>query len=399
MRFARMFLRGGRRSRVSNEFRSKSQSTAKLTGRIATTLKKPTVEKRRLERRKFLESAIGITALSLLESPTLAMTTQKTPGNLAHSASMMGVAADALINSLSKDQRAKANLSFEDEQRFDWHFIPRARKGVSFKELEPDQRLLGNALVGAGLGQRGSIRVATVMSLESILRELEQGRGPVRDPELYFISIFGDARSASPWGWRLEGHHISLNFTILGDKHIATTPAFFGANPAEVLQGPRKGLRALAPEEDLARQLIKSLDDRQRALAVVSQSAPADILSTNLRKAEPLKPAGLQAGKLGQKQQDILMALLNEYASRHAPDIAAARMDRIRAGGLGSIFFAWAGGFEKGQAHYYRIQGTSFLVEYDNIQNNANHIHTVWRDFNSDFGADLLAAHYKKDHR
>ena len=237
------------------------------------------------------------------------------------------------------------------------------------------------------------------MSLDAILREMEQGKGPVRDPELYFLSIFGDARSSKPWGWRVEGHHVALNFTLLEGKAIASTPAFFGANPAEVLQGARKGLRALAPEEDLARSLIKSLDDKQRAQAVVSENAPSDILSTNLRKAEPLKPAGLQTSKLGQKQQEILMILLSEYASRHAPDIAAARLDRVRAAGLGNIFFAWAGGFEKGQAHYYRIQGPSFLVEYDNIQNNANHIHTVWRDFNSDFGADLLALHYKQDHR
>ena len=351
-------------------------------------------------RREFLQSTLGIASLSLLESPAIAMQNSKTlSGNLSHSATMMSVAADAFISSLSADQRAKAAFSFEDDQRYDWHFIPRARKGVSFKELGPDQRLLGNALMSAGLGQRGLIKVATIMSLETILRELEQGKGPVRDPELYFLSIFGDSRSASRWAWRVEGHHVSLNFTLIGGKHIATSPAFLGANPAEVLQGARKGLRALEPEEDLARTLVKSLDDKQRAQAVVSQSAPADILSTNLRKAEPLKPAGLQTSKLGQKQQDILMTLLNEYASRHAPDIAAAKLDRVRAAGLTNIFFAWAGGFEKGQAHYYRIQGPSFLIEYDNIQNNANHIHTVWRDFNSDFGVDLLALHYKQDHR
>lgn len=361
---------------------------------------KPSNDKRTAGRREFLQSTLGIAGVSLLESPALAMKYPQAPsGNGSHSASMMSAAADAFISSLSADQRAKATFAFEDEQRLDWHFIPRARKGIPFKELDSAQRLLGNALMSAGLGQRGLIRAATIMSLDAILRELEEGKGPVRDPELYFLSIFGDARSAKPWGWRVEGHHVSLNFTLFEGKHIASTPAFFGANPAEVLQGARKGLRALAPEEDLARLLIKSLDDKQRAQAVVSQSAPTDILSTNLRKAEPLKPAGLQTSKLGQKQQDILMALLTEYASRHAPDIAAARSDRVRAAGLANIFFAWAGGFEKGQPHYYRIQGPSFLVEYDNVQNNANHIHTVWRDLNADFGADLLAVHYKQDHR
>lgn len=355
-------------------------------------------EKRTEGRREFLQS-LGIAGVSLLELPAFAMKPEGPYGKGSHSATMMSTAADAFISSLSPDQRAKATFAFDDEQRLDWHFIPRARKGLPFKELDSVQRLLGNALMSAGLGQRGFIRAATIMSLDAILREVEQGKGPVRDPELYFLSIFGEAQSGKPWGWRVEGHHVSLNFTLFEDKHIASTPAFFGANPAEVLQGARKGLRALAPEEDLARLLIKSLDDKQRAWAVVSQSAPSDILSTNLRRAEPLKPAGLQTGKLGSKQQDVLMALLSEYASRHAPDIAAIRLDKVRAAGLGNIFFAWAGGFEKGQPHYYRIQGPSFLVEYDNVQNNANHIHTVWRDLNADFGADLLALHYKQDHR
>lgn len=351
-------------------------------------------------RREFLQATLGVAAASLLQSPVVAMNdTQHTSGEGPASSSMMSAAADAFLNSLSADQRAKATFPFEDEQRLDWHFIPRPRKGIPFKELDSAQRLLGSALLGAGLGQRGLIRASTIMSLDAVLREIEQGKGPVRDPELYFVSVFGDARSTKPWGWRVEGHHLALNFTLLEGKHIASTPAFFGANPAEVLQGARKGLRALAPEEDLARLLIKSLDDKQRSQAVVSESAPADILSTNLRKAEPLKPAGIQTGRLGQKQQDILMNLLSEYASRHAPDIAAARLDRVRSGGRANIFFAWAGGLEKGQAHYYRIQGPSFLIEYDNIQNNANHIHTVWRDFNSDFGSDLLAQHYKQDHR
>jgi hypothetical protein len=357
-------------------------------------------EKRREDRREFLHSALGVAGVALLESRAFPMShSQLRSPDAAHSATMMSAAAGAFINSLSSDQRAKASFAFEDEQRLDWHFIPRVRKGIPFKELDPAQRLLGNALLGAGLGQHGFIRAATIMSLDAILREQEQGRGPARDPELYFLSIFGDVRSAKPWGWRVEGHHVALNFTLVEGRAIASTPAFLGANPAEVLQGPRRGLRALAPEEDLARLLVKSLDDKQRTQAVVTEKAPSDILSTNLRKAEPLKPAGLQTSKLGQKQQEILMTLLGEYASRHAPDIAAARLDRVRTAGLGNIYFAWAGGFEKGQGHYYRIQGPAFLVEYDNVQNNANHIHTVWRDFNSDFGADLLAMHYKQDHR
>lgn len=314
-------------------------------------------------------------------------------------ASATATAARAFVNSLTSEQRAKALFQMEDEQRFDWHFIPRARKGVPFKELDPAQQSLGNALLASGLSQQGFIKAATIMSLEPVLREIEQGRGAIRDAELYYISLFGDVAARKPWGWRVEGHHLSLNFMIADGMGIASTPCFFGANPAEVLHGPRAGLRALAPEEDLARSLIKSLDDKQRAQALVSESAPQDILSGNSRKASPLKPAGLQASRLGGKQQENLMTLVYEHGNRHAGAISRARLDRVRSAGIENIFFAWAGGLEKGQAHYYRIQGSSFLIEYDNIQNNANHIHTVWRDFNGDFGLDLLASHHEKDHR
>ena len=351
-------------------------------------------------RRRFMRQALGMISLPLFTTlkPAEGSLRTMSDDNLA-SAVAMSRAQEAFINSLTSEQRAKAVFGLDDEQRFDWHFIPRPRKGIPFKELDPAQQRLGNALLAAGLGQQGFIKAVTIMSLDAVLREMEPSGTVVRDPELYYVSLFGDAASGKPWGWRVEGHHLSLNFTIGDGKHIATTPAFFGANPAEVLQGSRKGLRALSVEEDLARALIKSLDDKQRAQAVITEKAPTDILSTNVRKAEPLKPAGLQASRLGQKQQEMLMSLFAEYASRHAPDVAAARLDRVRSSGFGNIFFAWAGGLERGQAHYYRIQGSTFLIEYDNIQNNANHIHSVWRDFNGDFGLDLLAMHYNKDHR
>jgi Protein of unknown function (DUF3500) len=351
-------------------------------------------------RRLFLRQTLGVMSLPFLKTLKVAKGSSRImpPENIS-SALTMARAQTAFLNSLNPEQRTKAVFNLEDEQRFDWHFIPRPRKGIPFKELDPAQRLLGNALLASGLSPQGFMKAATIMSLDAVLREMETGGTVVRDSELYYLSIFGDTISGKPWGWRVEGHHLSLNFTIADDKSIATTPAFFGANPAEVLAGPRKGLRTLPAEEDLARALMKSMDDKQRAQALVSEKAPTDILSTNLRKAEPLKPAGLQASRLGQKQQEILMALLHEYATRHSPEIAATRLDRIRSAGLSSIFFAWAGGLERGQAHYYRIQGSAFLIEYDNIQNNANHIHSVWRDFNGDFGLDLLATHHNRDHR
>jgi hypothetical protein len=311
----------------------------------------------------------------------------------------MAAAAEAFLNSLTSEQRAKATFALEDEQRFDWHFVPRARKGVSFKDLDRAQQHLAYALLGAGLGQRGLIKVSTIMSLETVLREIEQGRGPARDPELYFFNLFGGPRSQKPWGWRIEGHHVSLNFTIGDETRVAVTPAFLGANPAEVRHGPRAGLRALAAEEDLARELLKSLDAEQRRQAVINQNAPSDILSANSRKASPLTPVGLQASKLTKLQTDMLMKLLAEYAATAPADLATIRLEKIRSAGLSRLSFAWAGSLERNQPHYYRLQGPAFLIEYDNTQNNANHIHTVWRDFTGDFGLDLLAAHYQDAHR
>jgi hypothetical protein len=353
-------------------------------------------------RRLFLKQAVASTGLLALKPPdSLARITgsiRDSEEEPTHTSSAMAKASELFLNSLSSQQRAQAILPFEDDQRQDWHYIPKARKGVPYKQLHQTQSQLGNALLRAGLSQRGFLKASTIMSLEPILSEIEQGRGPARDPGLYYFCVFGEPHSSKPWGWSLEGHHISVNYTIINDAILASTPSFLGANPAEVQHGPRKGLRTLPNEEDFARTLLKSLDDKQRTQAIVSESAPRDILSGHSRKADPIKPAGLQANRLSEKQAEVLMNLLNEYAKNMAPAIAAARMRKLQSGGVNNIHFAWAGGFEHGQPHYYRIQGPTFLVEYDNIQDNANHIHSVWRDFNGDFGADLLADHYKNAH-
>ena len=320
-------------------------------------------------------------------------------GGSASSASAMAAAAQAFVSVLTPEQKAKATFGLEDQERQNWFYTPVPRKGITIKDLDPAQRQLANVLLSAGLAQQGLLKAATIMSLEQILREVEKGSGPVRDPEIYYFSLFGEPDAATPWAWRFEGHHISLNYAVTGRGLVASTPSFFGSNPSEVQQGPRKGLRALAREEDLARAFVKSLDDKQRAVAVVTDKAPADILTTNGRKADPIKPAGLQANKLGQSQSEMLMTLLREYATNVPADVAEARMDRVRSGGFNNIYFAWAGQFEHLQPHYYRIQGPGFLIEYDCTQNNANHIHSVWRDFNGDFGLDLLAMHYEQGHR
>lgn len=314
------------------------------------------------------------------------------------SAKAMASAAEALLKTLSAEQRAKMAMGVNEEERYNWHFVPKVRKGLPLKELDPAQRERARALLSAGLSKPGLTKATTIIELENVLKEIEKS-GPVRDPELYYFTVFGQPQSRGAWGWRVEGHHLSLNYMLMGDKQISITPAFFGANPAEVRHGARKGLRALAGEEDQARLLLKSLDGPQRTEAVISDTAPRDILTGNNRRASPLDPAGLMSNKISDKQKDVLMNLLNVYASRMPADIARARMEKLRAAGFDRISFAWAGDSEPGRAHYYRIQGPTFLIEYDNIQNNANHIHTVWRDFTGDFGSDLLAMHYKNAHR
>ena len=310
--------------------------------------------------------------------------------------SQMAESAQRFLKSLNPEQRAKAVFNFDDAERLNWHFVPRARKGLPFKEMSPEQRELATALFKTGFGQRGYAKAQTIISLENILKEIEQGRGPVRDPELYFFSIFGEPTAKGRWGWRFEGHHLAFNFTIVNGTMVATTPGFFGANPAEVRQGPRKGLRALAGEEDLARALIKALDANQQATAIFDKVAPKDIISMNSGKADPLSPSGIAAGALSDAQRKMLQALLDEYLSRMPEDVAKERFDKIKRAGLEKVHFAWAGELEPNRPHYYRLQGPTFLVEYDDTQNDANHIHSVWRDFEGDFGRDLLRDHYKE---
>ena len=313
------------------------------------------------------------------------------------SSSVMAETASRFLASLTPEQRARTTFSFEDEERRNWHFIPRERKGLPLREMTPAQKHLASALLSAGLSQQGYIKAETIMSLEDVLRILEKGQGPERDPEKYYFSVFGRPAASGTWGYRVEGHHLSQNYTVVNGR-VAGAPSFFGANPAEVKEGPRKGLRTLAGEEDLGREVIRSLDPGQRRIAVVNPEAYKEILSAADRKAALTgQPSGLPASKMSQKQFELLMALLEEYARNMPGQIEQAREEEIRKAGK-DIYFAWAGGLEKGEPHYYRVQSPSFLIEYDDTQNNANHIHSVWRDFDGDFGLDLLKLHYQTSH-
>jgi Protein of unknown function (DUF3500) len=309
----------------------------------------------------------------------------------------MASAAGKFLASLKPEQGEKASFKLKDDERENWHFIPKARKGLTLKEMTEDQRQLAMNLLRSGLGDHGYRKATTVISLETILRDLE---GPnsrmTRDPELYYISIFGKPDAKGTWGWRVEGHHLSVNFTIVKGQYVAGTPSFLGSNPAEVKQGPRKGLRALAEEEDTGRQLVKALTAEQREQAIFDKTAPKDIFTMAERHVKPLEQKGIAVAKLNGEQKQRLMQLINAYLNRNRPDLAKEDLRKIQEAGVDKIHFAWAGGIEKDEGHYYRVQGPTFLLEYDNTQNNANHIHAVWRDFANDFGEDLLKRHYQE---
>jgi len=314
-----------------------------------------------------------------------------------NSSTVMTLAAQHFLDSLTPEQRAQATFPFQDDERQNWHFIPKERKGLPLLTMEPHQKALAHALLAAGLSQQGYIKAVSIMSLEDVLRIMENDDGNRRNPQKYYFSIFGEPSDTGTWGYRVEGHHLSQNYTVVNGK-IADTPSFFGSNPAEVREGPRKGMRVLAAEEDLARDLLESLTAEQKKSAIVTDKAYPDILTAASRKAAlEGQPSGLSAAKMTKKQFDLLQTLLSDYAANVPDQLAQTRLDHIRKVGT-NIFFAWAGVEQRGGPHYYRIQSPAFLIEYDNTQNNANHIHSVWRDFNGDFGLDLLAMHYQQSH-
>lgn len=325
------------------------------------------------------------------------------------SSASMSAAATRFFASLTPEQRQQAAYPFDSDERMRWHFIPTetfARKGLTVKEMNPSQRKLAHDLLKAGLSQRGYLTATSIMDLETVLGALEaaqraaaaqppRGTPLVRDPERYFFTVFGNPAGNEPWAWRVEGHHVSLHFSVINGTLVASSPSFFGSNPAEVREGPKKGLRILGAEEDAARALLDALDASQREKAVIEKTAPADMLTMANVDIKPLSPAGLTADTMTPRQRDLLMKLLDVYVGYMPADLAADRLARLKKSGVEKIGFAWAGETEKGKKHYYRVQGPTFLVEYDNTQNDGNHIHSVWRDFNGDFGRDLLREHLK----
>lgn len=307
--------------------------------------------------------------------------------------------AAKLVTSLNDDQKSKALFAFDDKERTNWNFVPLqdaqknpTRKGLRFEKMSAQQRDAAKALLRAGTSRSGFEKATTIMSLEAILADLEKGGAMVRKPGWYFLSIFGTPSKSGKWGWRIEGHHLSLNFVVDRGKIVASTPAFFGANPAEIKMGPRKGSRALPDAEDLAKKLFASLDDGQRKNAFQKKQFPE--IEQGKAAAHPGEARGLSAAQMNPKQRDLLMKLVQSYAQRMPPEIAVEELDAVKSAGIDKIHFAFAQAADKPAKPYtYRIQGPTFLIEFLNIQsdsagNPANHIHSCWRDLKGDFGIE-----------
>lgn len=331
----------------------------------------------------------------------LAVLAASTPLNSAPTATgrTMMDAATAFLKDLNTEQRSKASFKFEDDSRFEFRFTPRARTGLPLKEMTEGQRAKAHALLKTGLSMRGYTSATDIIALENVLRAIEPPRtGPnaiVRDPELYFVSIYGEPNGKTPWGWKFEGHHISVNFTLVDGKPIVFAPSFFGSNPAVVKDGPQAGKRALREEEESGRALMAAFTDEQKKKVIFSDQAPREMLTAENRDAKMLDSVGITYAEMTPAQKRLLEKVLDAYLGRVAPELAKARLEALQKSGMDKITFGWAGTLELGGPHYYRVQGPTFLIEYDNVQNNANHIHSVWRDFDGDFGRDILREHYK----
>ena len=310
----------------------------------------------------------------------------------------------AWLDALDDGQRRRATFPFEAEVRFVWHWTPIVHEGLALADMSTTQRYAAMRILRAALGARGAAETEAVMALETTLGELEREAGRDdwrrRDPARYWFGVFGDPASASrPWSWRVVGHHVTAHVTAVGGRVVASTPSFLGANPAVVPSGPRTGYRALSGEETLARELLQILSGAQRAVAVTDPVAPPEIRSGVGRRATVDGiPLGIPRSALDAGQRSRLDALIRHYLGRARDEVAEAAWDRLDAAGLDAITFAWAGSPDPGRGHYYAVRGPTFLLEYDNTQNDANHVHAVWRDLENDWGDDILAAHYRVEH-
>ena len=329
------------------------------------------------------------------------MTAEQTHNGNGHAhpqaVSQMSAAATAWLGSLSADQKAKATFEYMDGERIFWYYPPLNRHGLALRDMDDNQRKLALAIMETGLTPKAYRQALQIIEHELVLKDVEDRANIIsfrRDPELYYFTVFGDPTGTEePWAWRVEGHHVSLHYSLWDDKVISTTPFFFGANPSEVLEGPQKGLRILGDREDLALDLIQSMDSGQKSKAIIYDEAPFDILTYNASRPVFPKEEGLPGSQMNGTQQEMLMAIIGEYLAAIREDVAADKMAQVQDKGLANFHFAWGGGTERFSKHYYRIHSGNFIVEYDNRQNEANHIHSVLRDVENDFANDVLREH------
>ena len=340
----------------------------------------------------------------------------------------MTEAASLLVEALDAAQRARACFAFDEEtQRKTWYYIPIERPGLTLGELDSRQLRLTHDLLGTALSLPAYARANAIINLENVLYLLEEGDPlrPRRNPANYYLAFYGRPGDAA-WSWRFEGHHVSVSYTVVGGRYLAPTPLFFGSNPAEVRHADQPIVRLLGEEEDRGRELFKALRADQKAQALVCEAAPPDIVTRNLIDLTPpilpeptgpglpagyrfpeearqllayAEPArGLAVADMDAAQKEKVWTLIRAYVERLPEDLATAELERLAAAGIADLRFAWAGAAEPRRPHYYRLQAPTLVIEYDNIQNDTNHIHAVWRNPSSDFGADILARHYRQAH-
>ena len=309
--------------------------------------------------------------------------------------------AQRFIGTLNEVQQKKAVYTSNSEEKYNWHFFPKTdRKGLPLAEMNEQQRNAAVDLLKYCFSEKGVQKVQDIIALEGVLKSLE-GRASsdqYRDAGKYYFIVFGNPTDKTSWGWRLEGHHLSFTFTAKNNKLVSATPGFLGANPAVVPDGPHKGKAALREETEKGFALVNSLSKEQMALALISERALPDIVTFVSRRAYIEKPQGILYGYLNKEQQAKLLELVEVYVRRYTKLFADDMMNELKAAGLDKLQFAWAGATQPGGGHYYRIQGPTIIIEYDNTQDNANHIHSVLRDLKHDFGGDEMMAHYEKDH-
>ena len=311
-------------------------------------------------------------------------------------------AASALLQSLDKSQLQKINYPYDSDERFNWYFVPKARNGLKLQEMNDQQKTAAMSLLKATLSQQGQEKAIAIIQLEIILKELENAppESDYRSPVKYYFTVFGTPDDKNLWGWRVEGHHLSLNFSSASGKVVSATPLFFGSNPGIVPSGDKKGYQILKDEVNFAFELLNSLSAEQLKKVIISETALGDIITGNKRKVNALADEGITYAEMNAAQQKLFLRLLSVYIKNYPLGFSNELMQKIEKTGLDKLRFIWAGGrkYGEGNGHYYRIQNEVILVEYDNTQNGGNHIHTVTRDLTNDFGEDVLKKHYEQEH-